>query len=105
MKLHRITIPIKVGKMSQEEFNLWLRSGYSRVFYVAGHRFEKTETDDVKVGGGLFRRDEAEQLYRLLSTRNPIAQINALLLVLERNGTLLWILPGVSLIMMLRYLS
>lgn len=87
--------------MSQEEFSVWLRSSHSGAFYVAGHRFEKTETDDVKVDGGLFKRDEAEQLYRLLSARNPMAQINALLLILERNGTLLWILLAVSLIMML----
>jgi len=90
-----------VRKMSQEEFNLWLRSSYSGAFYVAGHKFEKTDTEDVRVDGGLFKRDEAAQLYRLLSSRNPITQINALLAILERNGTLLWILLAVSFILML----
>ncbi|MCJ7506227.1 hypothetical protein MUP05_07155 [Candidatus Bathyarchaeota archaeon] len=28
--------------MSQEEFNLWLKSSYSGAFYIAGHKFEKT---------------------------------------------------------------
>ena len=87
--------------MSQEEFNLWLRSSYSGAFYVAGHKFEKTETDDVRVDNGLFKRDEAAQLYRMLTSKNPITQLNAWLAILERNGTLLWLLLGVSFILML----
>lgn len=101
VKLYCITMLIKVGKMSQEEFNVWLRSSYSGAFYVAGHKFEKTDTDGIRVDGGTFSRDDAAQLYRLLTSRNLITQINALLSILERNGTLLWILLGVSLIMML----
>ena len=87
--------------MSQDEFNLWLRSSYSGAFYVAGHKFEKMDTDDIRVDGGLFKKDEAAQLYRLLASRNPIVQINALLAILERNGMLFWILLGVSFILML----
>ena len=88
-------------RLSQEEFNLWLRSSYSGAFHVAGHKFEKTDTDDIRVDGGLFKRDEAAQLYGLLSSRNPMTQINALLAILERNGMLLWILLGISFILML----
>jgi len=87
--------------LSQEEFNLWLRSSYSGAFYVSGHKFEKTETDDVRVDNGLFKRDEAAQLYRMLTSKNPITQLNAWLAILERNGTLLWLLLGVSFILML----
>ena len=87
--------------MSQEEFNLWLRSSYSGAFYVAGHKFEKTETEHIKVDNGLFSRDEAALLYRMLASKNPITQINAWLSILERNGMLLWILLVVSLILML----
>jgi len=87
--------------LSQEEFNLWLRSSYSGSFYVAGHKFEKTETDHVRVDNGLFKRDEAAQLYRMLTSKNPITQLNAWLAILERNGTLLWLLLGVSFILML----
>jgi hypothetical protein len=90
-----------VKRLSQEEFNLWLRSSYSGAFFVAGHKFEKTETDEIRVDGGLFGKDEAAQLYRLLSSRNPIAQINAFLAILERSGMLLWVLLGVSFILML----
>ena len=87
--------------MSQEEFNLWLKSNYSGAFYVSGHKFEKTDAEGIRVDGGLFNKDEAAQLYRLLSSRNPVTQVNALLAVLERNGTLLWILLGISFILML----
>ena len=87
--------------MSQEEFNLWLKSSYSGAFYVAGHKFEKTDEDHIRVDGGVFSKDDAAQLYTLLSSRNPITQINALLVILERNGTLLWILLGISFILML----
>jgi len=87
--------------LSQEEFNLWLRSSYSGAFYVSGHKFEKTETEDIRVDNGLFSRDEAALLYRMLASKNPITQINAWLLILERNGMLLWILLGVAFILML----
>jgi hypothetical protein len=90
-----------VKGLSQEEFNLWLKSNYSGAFYVAGHKLEKTDTEDIRVDGGVFSKDEAAQLYRLLSSRNPITQVNALLAILERNGTLLWILLGISFILML----
>lgn len=87
--------------MSQEEFSLWLRSAYSGAFYVAGHKFEKTDTEDVRVDNGLFKRDEAAHLYRMLVSKNPITQLNAWLAILERNGSLLWILLAVSFILML----
>jgi hypothetical protein len=90
-----------VRRLSQEEFNLWLRSSYSGAFYVAGHKFEKTEKDDIRVDNGLFSRDEAAQLYNMLASKNPITQINAWLSILERSGMLLWILLAVSFILVL----
>lgn len=53
------------------------------------------------VDNGLFSRDEAAQLYRMLASRNPITQINAWLSILERSGMLLWILLAVSFILVL----
>ncbi len=78
--------------MSQEEFNVWLRSSYRGAFHVAGHSFEKGDKEGIRVDNGLFSRDEAAQIYSMLSSRNPLSQINALLAILERNGTLLWVL-------------
>ena len=78
--------------MSQDEFNLWLRSSYSGAFYVAGHKFEKSGANEIRIDSGLFTADEATQLYSMLSSRNPISQINAVFAILERSGTLLWIL-------------
>ncbi|MFH0848230.1 MAG: hypothetical protein V1857_01845 [archaeon] len=71
---------------------MWLRSTYSGAFYVAGHRFEKSETDQIQIDNGQFTRDEAAQIYSLLNSKNPLNQINALLAILERSGTLLWVL-------------
>ena len=82
--------------MSQDEFNLWLRSSYSGAFYVAGHKFEKSNVGEIRIDNGLFTRDEAAQIYSMVSSRNPVSQINALFAVLERNGTLLWVLLAVA---------
>jgi len=42
--------------LSQEEFNLWLKSAYSGAFYVTGHKFEKTDTDHIRVDRGDFQQ-------------------------------------------------
>lgn len=86
--------------MSQDEFNLWLRSSYSGAFYVAGHRFEKSEDDEIRIDNGAFNRDEASQIYAMLSSKNLLSQINALLAILERNGMLLWVLLAVSFLLL-----
>ena len=83
-------------ELSQDEFNLWLRSSYSGAFYVAGHKFEKSNAGEIRINNGLFTRDEAAQIYSMVSSRNPVSQINALFAVLERNGTLLWVLLAVA---------
>jgi hypothetical protein len=85
-----------VTELSQDEFNLWLRSSYSGAFYVAGHKFEKSNAAEIRIDNGLFTRDEAAQIYSMMSSKNPVSQINALFAVLERNGTLLWILLAVA---------
>ena len=92
-----------MSDVSQDEFNLWLRSSYSGAFYVAGHRFEKSDDDDddeVRIDNGAFNRDEAAQIYAMLSSKNPLSQINALLAIVERNGTLLWVLLAVSFLLL-----
>jgi hypothetical protein len=40
----------------------------------------------VAVDGGKFVYEEALQLVRMLNSRNPFAQINASVMILERNG-------------------
>ena len=73
----------------EQEFELWLSSGGAASFWLKRHRFEKTRSGDIMVDGGLFRRDEAETLYRMLTSPNPLTRLNATLVIWERNKILL----------------
>ena len=42
----------------------------------------------VMVDGGQFVYEEALQLVRMLNSRNPLAQINAKIMIWERNGAI-----------------
>ncbi len=53
------------------------------------HRFEKTQSGDIIVDGGLFRRDEAEALFKMLTSQDPFTRLNATLVIWERNKILL----------------
>jgi hypothetical protein len=72
-----------------EEFDLWMSSGVHASFWVKRHRFEKTQSGDVIVDGGFFRRDEAQALFKMLTSPNPLTRLNATLVIWERNRTLL----------------
>ncbi len=72
-----------------EEFEIWLKSGVRASFWVRRHRLEKTQSGDVMVDGGLFRRDEAEALFKMLTSPNPFTRLNAALVIWERNKMLL----------------
>ncbi len=72
-----------------EEFDLWLRTKFTESFWMGGHHFEKTETGDVQIDRALFSVEEARQLFRMLSSRNPLTRLNATLIIWDRNGTLI----------------
>ncbi len=72
-----------------EEFEIWLSSGVHASFWVKRHRFEKTQSGDIIVDGGLFRRDEAEALFKMLTSQDPFTRLNATLVIWERNKILL----------------
>jgi hypothetical protein len=78
--------------VSQEEFTVWLRSSYNGPFRVRGYRFEKSDSDHIRIDKALFTREEAFQIYNMLNSKNPFDRVNVLLAILERNGTLLWML-------------
>jgi len=42
----------------------------------------------IKVDGGRFVYEEALQLVRMLNSKNPVTQINASVMIWERNGIL-----------------
>jgi hypothetical protein len=86
--------------MLQEEFDLWLSSKYSNPFWVGHHRFEKSVTGEIRVDNGVFRREEAAILFRMLRSRDPFTRLNANFVIWERNRSLLVILVIVTVIML-----
>jgi hypothetical protein len=84
----------------QEEFDLWLSSKYSHPFWVGHHRFEKSVTGEIRVDNGVFRREEAAILFRMLRSRDPFTRLNAKFVIWERNRSLLVLLVIVTVIML-----
>ena len=76
----------------REEFELWLTSKYSNPFWLGHHRFEKTVTGEIRVDNGIFNKEEAIILFRMLKSRDPFTRINANFVIWERNRSLLILL-------------
>jgi hypothetical protein len=83
----------------QEEFDLWVNSKYSNPFWVGHHRFEKTMTGEIRVDNGLFKREEAIILFRMLKSRDPFTRLNANFVIWERNKVLLVLLVIITMIL------
>jgi len=79
-------------RVADEEFDLWLTSKYANPFWVGRHRFEKTVTGEIRVDNGVFKREEATILFRMLTSRDPFTRLNANFVIWERNGGLLILL-------------
>jgi len=79
-------------KTTEEEFDLWLKTKFIESFWMRGHRFEKTKTEEIRVDNALFSKEEAIQLFKMLTSHNPFTMLNATLAIWERNGTLLKLL-------------
>lgn len=84
----------------QEEFDLWMSSKYSNPFWVGRHRFEKSITGEIRVDNGVFKRDEAIILFRMLKSRDPFTRLNANFVIWERNRILLVLLVIVTVILL-----
>jgi hypothetical protein len=84
----------------QEEFDLWVSSKYSNPFWVRRHRFEKSITGEIRVDNGVFKRDEAIILFRMLKSRDPFTRLNANFVIWERNRILLVLLVIVTIILL-----
>ncbi len=74
--------------MSKEEFQTWFRSMSRLPLAIKGHTFILGKDGIIRVDGGKFVYEEALELVALLNSRNPFAQINAGVLIWERNGVL-----------------
>jgi hypothetical protein len=85
---------------SLEEFDLWLTTKYSSPFWVGRHRFEKSGTGEIRVDNGLFSREEAIVLFRMLKSRDPFTRLNANFVIWERNRGLLVLLLIVTVMLL-----
>ena len=84
----------------QEEFDLWVNSKYSNPFWVGRHRFEKSLTGEIRIDNGVFNRDEAITIFRMLRSRDPFTRLNANFVIWERNRVLLIFLVIVTIILL-----
>ena len=67
---------------------MWFKTGSRFPIAIKGHTFSLSRDGLVKVDGGKFVYEEAMQLVMMLNSRNPFTQMNATLVIWERNGTL-----------------
>lgn len=84
--------------MSKEEFKGWFRTGSRFPLAIKGHTFSLSRDGIVKVDGGKFIYEEALQLVVMLNSRNPFTQLNASLIIWERNGILRFLVVGLLVI-------
>jgi len=84
----------------QEEFDVWVNSVYSNPFWVRRHRFEKSVTGEIRVDNGVFNREEAIILFRMLNSRDPFSRLNANFVIWERNRSLIILLVIVTAILL-----
>lgn len=74
--------------LSVEQFGQWVNRRSQLPLAVKGHTFVLKGDNIIVVDGGRFVYEEAVQLVKLLNSKNPFAQINAGIMIAERNGTL-----------------
>ena len=86
------------SETSLEEFDLWLKTKFTDVFWFKGHKFEKTKGEDILIDGGFFTKEEAKELFEMLNSHNPFKKFNATILIWERNGLLIKIIVTLAII-------
>ncbi len=80
--------------LSEEQFREWVNRRSHLPLAVKGHTFVLKGDNVIAVDGGKFVYEEALELVKLLNSRSPFAQINAILMISERNGALRLIVVG-----------
>jgi hypothetical protein len=80
--------------LSEAEFREWVNRRSHLPLAVRGHTFVMRGDNVIAVDGGRFVYEEALELVRLLNSRSPLAQLNANVMVWERNGALRLIVLG-----------
>jgi hypothetical protein len=83
-----------IGGLSEEQFQEWVRRRSNLPLAVKGHTFSLKEENIIVVDGGKFVYEDALELVRLLNSRSPLAQVNATVMIAERNGVLRLVVLG-----------
>lgn len=74
--------------MSVDQFREWVNRRSSLPLAVKGHSFVLKGDSVIVVDGGKFLYEDALELVKLLNSKSPFDQINASLMIAERNGAL-----------------
>ncbi len=80
--------------MSEEQFQEWVRRRSTLPLAVKGHTFQLIDENIIIVDRGKFVYEDALELVRLLNSKSPFAQINANVMIAERNGVLRLVVLG-----------
>ncbi len=74
--------------MSEEQFTEWVNRRSRFPLAVRGHSLVMKGDNMILIDKGQFVYEEALQVVRMLNSKNPVTQINANLMIWERNGML-----------------
>ena len=74
--------------MSEDQFREWVNDRSNLPLAVKGHTFVLKGNNVIMVDGGKFLYEDALELVNLLNSKNLFDQINASLVIAERNGAL-----------------
>ncbi len=84
---------------AKEQFQMWFRTGSRFPLAIKGHKFALSPDGMVKVDGGKFVYEEALQLAMMLNSPNAFSQLNATIVIWERNGILRFVVLAVLVIL------
>ena len=74
--------------LSVDQFREWVNRRSGLPLAVKGHAFVLKGDNVIMVDGGKFLYEDALQLVKVLNSKSPFDQINANLMIAERNGGL-----------------
>ena len=82
--------------MSVDQFREWVNRRSGLPLAVKGHAFVLKGDNVIMVDGGKFLYEDALALVRLLNSKSPLDQLNATLMIGERNGALRLVVLALS---------
>ena len=80
--------------LSEDQFRDWVNRRSNLPLAVKGHTLLLKGDNIITIDGGKFVYEEALEVVRLLNSKNPISQLNAGVMISERNGSLRLIVLG-----------